>query len=212
MATHYDDEAQVDALKKWWKQNWLAIVAGLGIGLGAIFGWEGYKYLNDSRALTASAIFDDLRVAIERDDPMAARDMTEALARDHRTSPYATLAQMKMAEQAARTGELDAARDHLQWVMDHGGDDALKSVAVLRLARVEIQQGQLETALNRLARPPTGFEALYLELRGDVLLVQGERTRARVAYLDALAALEDGAPNRRFLQQKIDDLAEAAAS
>ena len=35
MATHYDDEAQVDAIKSWWKENWLALAGGLE-GVGAV--------------------------------------------------------------------------------------------------------------------------------------------------------------------------------
>ena len=31
-----NEDQQVEALKKWWQENWKALVAGLGLGVGAI--------------------------------------------------------------------------------------------------------------------------------------------------------------------------------
>lgn len=212
MATHYDDEAQVDALKKWWKENWLALAAGLGIGLGAIFGWEGYQVLQSGRAEGAAQRFGDFQAAVARDDAETADTLAATLTREFAGSPYAILAQLQMAEQAARAGELDRAQTALRWVLDEGKDDNLKAIASLRLARVEFQQGQLDAALSRVATAPSGFESLYAELRGDLRLAQGDRNAAHAAYTEALTALPPGAPNRTLLQQKIDDLAVAVDS
>ena len=30
--SHYEDEEQVEALKKWWQENWKALAAGLVLG------------------------------------------------------------------------------------------------------------------------------------------------------------------------------------
>jgi predicted negative regulator of RcsB-dependent stress response len=212
VATHYDDEAQVDALKKWWKENWLALAAGLGIGLGAIFGWEGYQSLRDGRAEGAAQLFGDFQGAVARDDAEAAGQLAETLTREFADSPYAILAQLKIAEQAVRAKAFDRAQRALQWVVEEGKDANLQAIAALRLARVEFQQGALDAALARITTAPEGFEALYAELRGDLRLAQGDREAALAAYSEALAALDAAAPNRPLLQQKIDDLAAAVRS
>ena len=78
--------------------------------------------------------------------------------------------------------------------------------------QADFERGQLEAALSRLSTQPQGFESLYLEMRGDVLLAQGDRSGAHDAYRDALAALDPAAPNRLLLQFKIDDLADVVQS
>ncbi|MFO7642581.1 MAG: tetratricopeptide repeat protein, partial [Candidatus Competibacteraceae bacterium] len=36
----YNDDERVDDLKKWWKDNGASIIAGIVLGLIAIFGWQ----------------------------------------------------------------------------------------------------------------------------------------------------------------------------
>lgn len=212
MATHYDDEAQFDALRKWWQDNWKALAAGLGIGLAAIFGWEGYQGSRESRALQASQIYDDLQRAREDGQAKEVNRMADTLAREFAASPYAALARLQQADLALTEGQLDAARAALLWAADNSDDAALTALANLRLARVDFERGQLDAALTRLNSTPPGFESLYLELRGDVLLAQGDRGGAQGAYREALAALDAAAPNRQLLQYKIDDLADVEQS
>jgi len=212
VATHYEDEAELDAFRKWWQDNWKALAAGLGIGLAAIFGWEGYQGSRESRALQASQIYDDLQTARSDGAVDEVSRMADTLAREFDGSPYAALAKLQQADLALDRGDLDAARGALAWVADNSGDAGLLALANLRLARVDFERGQLEAALSRLSTQPQGFESLYLEMRGDVLLAQGDRSGAHDAYRDALAALDPAAPNRLLLQFKIDDLADVVQS
>lgn len=213
MATHYDDEAQVDAIKRWWKENWLALAGGLGLGLGAIFGWQAYQSSGESKAERASQMYSDLRnaqAAASRTE--AVTEIRETLVRDFAKTPYAALAQMKWAAQSIDDERTDDARTALQWVTQNASDDGLKAMARLRLARVEVQAGNSDEALALLTPVPAGFESLYLELRGDVLLLKGDRDQARTAYDEALVAVAPDAPYRRDLQRKRDDLTEASNS
>ena len=41
MATHLDEEEELENLKRWFRENWVALAAGLVIGFGAIGGWQG---------------------------------------------------------------------------------------------------------------------------------------------------------------------------
>lgn len=212
MATHYDDEAQVDAIKSWWKENWLALAGGLGLGLGAIFGWQAYQQAGDSRAERASQMYSDLRNAQADARTEAVAEIRQTLVNDLAKTPYASLAQLHWAAQLVKEERPDEARTALDWVVQNSGDDGLKALARLRLARVDLQAGNVDAALAALSPVPNGFEGLYLELRGDALLQKGDRGNARSAYDEALAAVALNAPYRGELQRKRDDLNEASSS
>ena len=218
MATHYDDEAQVDAIKSWWKENWLALAGGLGLGLGAIFGWQAYQQAGDSRAERASQMYSDLRNAQADARSEAVAEIRQTLVNDLAKTPYASLAQLHWAAQLVKEERPDEARTALDWVVQNSGDDGLKALARLRLARVDLQAGNVDAALEKEGADvdavlvPNGFEGLYLELRGDALLQKGDRGNARSAYDEALAAVALNAPYRGELQRKRDDLNEASSS
>lgn len=209
MATHIDDEEQLENLKRWWRENWLALVVGLGIGFTAIGGWEGWKLYRESRATQASHLFGDFKSAIEAGDKAEMTSVAARLGDDFARSPYASAAFLAVAQQAAQDGEWEQAKTSLEWVKAHGSDQGLKLMASLRLARVLWQQGDTSAALAELDRDAGAFAPLYDELRGDIRITEGDRDGARQAYLRALAGLSEQASNRELLQTKLDDLAES---
>lgn len=210
MATHIDDEEQLELLKQWWRENWIALVAGLGIGVGAIGGWEGYQRWNNGRAETASQMYEDLKKAYTESRPEDAGKLLDGLMADYATTPYASVAALRAAQVSASAGELEQAAQRLAWVIEHADDAGLVQLAKLRRARVLFAQAQHDPALALLAGDAGSFGSLYEELRGDILLAKGDRAAARAAYEKALAAADDAAINRSLLEQKLDDLAVAA--
>lgn len=213
MTTHYDDEAQAERLKQWWSENWKALAAGLVIGLGAIFGWEGWQRHQVAQATQASRMYEDLKQALATANATEAQAIADRLVTDHASSPYASSAQLHLAAAAVKDGRLDEALQALAWVRNNGTDEGLRQVAVLREARVLWQQGKPDDALKMLERDGGEFAAMYAELKGDILLAKGERSAARAAYEQALdaEAQTDPAP-RGDLQRKLDDLADVVQS
>jgi predicted negative regulator of RcsB-dependent stress response len=211
VSTHYDEEAQVDELRRWWKDNWLPLVGGLVVGLIAIFGWEGFTRHRDARAAEASQIFDDMKKAIaasKYDDAVA---MADKLTQDFSGTPYASAASLKLAQGAIGAGKLDDAATRLQWVVAHGDDDGVKSLAKLRLARVQWQQGKPDDALKSLDGLDAAYASLASELKGDIKLAQGDRAAAYAAYQEALAKQSpESIAAKAGLQRKLDDLADVA--
>ena len=212
MATHYDDEAQVEDLKRWWKENWVALAAGLAIGLGAIVGWEQWKNYNERKAEQASQVYEDLKKAVADGKLDEAATMATRLEKEFGDTPYAANASLQLAARYVQENKLDEAATRLKWVADHAKDDGLKQLVKLRQARVLWQQGKADEALRQLDGLGEEFAGLADELRGDIKLSQGDRAAAREAYQKAMQAAADSAANRDGLQRKLDDLADVGQS
>jgi predicted negative regulator of RcsB-dependent stress response len=208
--SHYEDEAQVEQLRRWWRENWMALAGGLVLGLAGIFGWEAWQKARTAEAEHASKVFEDLkRVPLERTE--RADELWRHLSADFAGSPYAAQGALLMASRAAAREDWAGAQAKLEWARDHTGDPGLRKLAALRLARVLWQQQKADDALKLLdIADDDPFAALYLELRGDILFAKGDRDAARAAYEKALQ-LGPAAPGRDGLQRKLDDLGGAVA-
>lgn len=208
--SHYEDEAQVEQLRQWWRENWVALAGGLGLGLAGIFGWEKWQDLRTEKAEQASQIYEDLkRTPAEKVE--AAAEMGQRLVADFAGTPYAAQAALLLARRAGDREDWDTARTQLEWVVRHADDPGSKKVAKLRLARVLWHQGQADAALAQLEiADGDAFASLYQELRGDILVTQGDRAAARQAYQKALQ-LGPSPMHRDPLQRKLDDLGAGTA-
>ena len=75
---------------------------------------------------------------------------------------------------------------------------------------MKLAQGDADAALKLIDAVPKGdYAALGGEMRGDILAQLGRNDDARAAYQDALSHLDAQAPNRAFVQMKLDNLASA---
>lgn len=234
MTTHYEDEAQVEQLRRWWKENWMALALGLALGLGAIFGWQAFGANRDGHRQQAARLFGDLKKALTANKSDDAQAIGKKLVDDYTGTPYAASAQLSLAAAAVLANRLDEAQTRLQWVVEYessptvlgrlsralnlpvlsdGRDEALLPLARLRLARVLWQLGKNDDALAALdkgAADAGDYAALYDELRGDILLLRGDRGAAHKAYAAALAAAKGDAQLGAGLQDKLDAVADAA--
>ncbi len=205
----YDEDEQLARLHQWWLENWKALISGLAIGIAGIFGWNAWQSAAEERAEAASSLFSQFTTAVESDALSEAEGVRQALVENHGGSPYAVAASMRLAAARAGEGEYAAAAELLRWSRDNAEDDAMAELAGVRLARAEWAQGHAEEALSLLdAVDTTHYVAVAEELRGDILLSEGNRAEAHAAYERAFAASPQ--ENRELLQQKLDDLADVA--
>jgi predicted negative regulator of RcsB-dependent stress response len=208
--SHYEDEAQVEQLRRWWRENWMALAGGLLLGLAGIFGWEAWQKTRTAKAEHASKVLEDLkRVPLERTE--RADELWVHLSADFAGSPYAAQGALLMASRAAAREDWADAQAKLEWARDRSDDPGVRKLAALRLARVLWQQQKADDALRLLdIADDDPFAALYLELRGDILFAKGDRDAARAAYEKALQ-LGPAAAGRDGLQRKLDDVGGATA-
>ncbi|WP_099035658.1 YfgM family protein [Lacimicrobium alkaliphilum] len=199
MEEYSTEEQQVEAIKKFWKDNGTAIIFGAVIGLGGLWGW---RYYNDQRIASqeqASLQYEQAMAQLEKNE----YDKAKSFVSENPDNHYAALASFQLAKQAAEQGNLDEAAAQLKLAADKAGVDALASVAKVRLARVQIQQQAYEEALATLSSVEAqSFKSLVLELQGDVYVAQDKPDQARSAYSEALQ-LNAG---NNLLKMKLDNL------
>ena len=200
----YTDDERVEDLKKWWRDNGLSIIAGIVLGVAAIFGWRYWNTYRDTEAEQASLSYDAFIKAVEEPDNHQARQSGQALLAASPGSPYAALTALRLAKLAMDSGDSTTAIQQLQWVIDHTKLAELGDIARLRLARIWFATDQLSDAKKLLDTINTASLTTELEeLRGDIYLASNDTAKARAAYTAALAA---GSANR-ILQIKLDNLA-----
>lgn len=202
------EDEQLEALKKWWLENGLSIVAGVVIGIVAIFGWRGWQSHQRTIAEAASSLYTETIVNIRQGNTTRAREVANQLLAEYGSSGYATFAALLLARLDVDENNDQAALEQLQWVLDNADQEGLKHLARLRMARVHLAMHQPEKALEVLDVPSQGkFTAAYEELKGDIYVQLNQIDRARTSYQLALAESDSLAGNNNiYLQLKLDDI------
>lgn len=210
MDSYRTEEEQLEALKRWWKEHGRGALVGVVVALGLGFGWQFWQSQRHSATEDASAIYQQMLLALSGEDTQGAEPV-QALARrlkaSHPGTTYARFAALHLARLAVLAGEPEQAEVELRWVlsMARTGDD-LHQVATLRLARLLASRGDTDRALELLAAGSGDYEASYSIARGDIFLQLDREPEALAAYETALAALDSDAPVPRTLREKLQYL------
>lgn len=203
MSVYQTDDEQVEALKKWWKENGKSVIGGIVLGFAIIGGWQGWQGWQQSTGEEASMMFDTLRQAVRSGQTEKAIEDGKRLIGDHGGSAYASFAGLELARLAYQKGEKTAARGHLQWVADSAPDPSLQEVARLQLGHLLLDMGEHEALRALLGKTPlTAFVGEFAVLRGDLARAEGDTPGAQAAYQEALAV---GVDNEAMLRMKMVD-------
>lgn len=208
MVEIYDAHEQGEVVKKWLQENGSAIVMGLVIAFGGLFGFKWWQNWQETNRQAASTEYEVMGQLLASDQLDAAMANFQTLQDDHGKSPYASMAALQMARARMEVNQPDLAVSQLEYVVDNGYPKAMQVVARERLARVLLAQGKAEEALVTLdgAAEITGFEARYAEVRGDIMFELGRTDEAIAAYQESLEALEEGVGDRNKLVMKLESM------
>ena len=107
----YDSEKeQIEKIKKWWDVNGTAIIVGLVIGLGGIF---GFRYWESSKMLAgeaASANYEHLLVMSQAGASDEATAAADAIINNQPDTPYAKMAALLSAKLAVDDNDYATAK------------------------------------------------------------------------------------------------------
>jgi predicted negative regulator of RcsB-dependent stress response len=207
VAYDLQEQEQIDELKAWWKEYGnLVILAAIGCAL-VIAAYQGWRHYRHTQGVAAAALYEQLDQAERGGDRKKVRELATQIAGSYGSTPYAGLAALSAARASFESGDLADARSRLAWVVENAREDAVRDVARLRLAGVLLDEKNYAEALKLVdTRPAEAMTGLYADLKGDILLAQGNRAGARNAYQLALDKSEGGSPYRATIQLKLDSL------
>ncbi|MGZ5026445.1 MAG: YfgM family protein [Methylobacter sp.] len=216
----YDtEEEQVEALKRWWKENSTATIVGLVMGLVIILSWNYWQDHKKEQAAQASATYDQLLKTLDESKKESAAAATpgspaaleveklaERMKEQFKGTEYAAFSGLFEAKLKTQQGDLAAAKQILKAVAAEPNKQ-LSNIAKIRLVRLMLATGEYEQGLQVInsvdAKEAASYSANYDELVGDLYVALDRLDEARTSYQNAM---RNGQPSP-LLQFKIDDLA-----
>lgn len=208
---YLSDREQEEALRTWWRDNWRWILGGIALGVALLVGWFKWQDYREDRGEAAATQYDALRVAAEQRNLENAQKELDKLVADHGHSSYTQQGRLLVAKLQVDGGKIDAAVPLLREVIDKSKDDALSSIAKLRLGRVLVQQAKHDEAIALLDVDELGaFAAAAREIRGDANVAKGDQSAARAEYAAALA-VPDAKIDRALVELKLQEVGGTSA-
>ena len=200
------EEETVDQLKQWLRENGMAIVLGVVVGLSSIVGVRYWFNYQKTQAEEASIIYDRMANLLSAEQHVDVIQQGKDLIENYSGTSYAILGAFAMAKSSLATGNAEAARDQLAWALKEADDEAMQHIARIRLARLFFDAKDYTAAQTLITDiKPGAFGSLYDELRGDIFTMTDKPEQAREAYRLALVSAKDSS-RREFVQMKLDNL------
>lgn len=202
-----EEQEQLDQLKHFWQQYGNLITWGLIVVLGAIGVWNGYQFWQRKQSMQSAAMFEEVEKLVRMGDvPKAERafaDMRERFS----SAVYTQQAGLMLAKMSYETGKADVAKAALTWVAEHASDKGYASLAHLRLSGILVDAKAYDDALKLLnSAVVSEFSALAADRRGDIYVLQGKKSEAKVEYQKAFGLFDERTSYRRMVGIKLGAL------
>ncbi len=201
-----EEQEQLDKLKAFWKQFGTLISTALILVFGSIAAYNGYQWWQRSQSTQAAAMYDEVeRAALSGDPAKISRAFADMKERFGGTT-YAAQAGLLSAKQLYDKGNAEQAKTALQWVASSAADESYRAIAKLRLASILFEGKAYDEAFKLTEGLPAEFDALAADRQGDILLAQGKRDAAKVAFEKAHKGLDERNEYRRLIEVKLNAL------
>ena len=206
MAYDLEEQEQLDEFKAWWKQNGkmlTSLLVAVLVGYAAFQGWHFYQ---NKQSVEASTQYQELLVVDEKDLKII-QAKSAMLMESFSGTPYAGRAALFAAKANYQANEVKSAKAQLDWAIKNAKETSVSALSSLQLANILAEEKDFEGALKLLnASHDAGFDGLFADLKGDVLVSLGKNVEAKEAYQQALTKLEPKGKFRALTQQKLESL------
>ena len=212
MPLDLEEQEQLDQFKAFWQKYRNLITGGVTVALFAYASYSGYQWWRNSQALEASKLYETMISAIAKGDKDQTLRAADDLQKDYGRTPYAPMSSLIAARIASDAGDSAKALDYLRWAAKNSSNDGYLALAKMRLVSQLIEQGTekdfAEADQILKDKPVAGYDALWLERRGDWYLAQKNNAQAKVSYQEAWKKLDQAKEfpeeARRLLKVKLD--------
>lgn len=208
MALDLEEQDQLDALKSWWKANGNKVLIIAGLVIAGVVGYQGWKQYQAKQSAEASARFMELGDASPT-DVKTIQSISAEIIEKYPSTPYAARAALLAAKANYAAKDLDSAVSQTEWAYKNATEQSVRSLAQLQLAGLMFEQKKYDDALKLVnEKHEASFDALFADLKGDILVAQGNKAEAKSAYEDAVKKFEFGSRYARYTQHKLEALGE----
>jgi predicted negative regulator of RcsB-dependent stress response len=202
----YDsEEAQVEALKAWWKENQRSVIIGAILGIAIVSGWTYWQDYKHAQADQASGLYQQLLSFANSGKNDSAEKVSEQITKQYSSTAYANYAPLMQAKLKVANGDLAGAKAILEAQLKKS-DVVLQNVARIELVRLMLATGEYEKGLQIISEADLAktksFNSSYEELTGDLYVALDRLGEARTSYKNAL---NEGSSSP-LLQMKLDDI------
>ncbi|MFN5445570.1 MAG: YfgM family protein, partial [bacterium] len=164
MAYDHEEQEQLATLKAWWNNYGNLVTWLVTAVLVAFAAWSGWKYYQRDQTSKGAMLYEEIVKAAEAKDQTklarAAQDIKEKFG----STPYAQMGLLTAAKAAFDANDVKSAKDHLQWIVDHGRTDEFKAIARIRLAGLLLDEKAYDEGLKLLSGEfPEQFAALVAD-------------------------------------------------
>ncbi|WP_424191800.1 YfgM family protein [Ampullimonas aquatilis] len=211
MSYDHQEQEQIDAIKIWWNKHGNLVMSAVTAVLLAFAAYNGWLWYQRSQTQQASLLYEELERGVSAKDNARVVRVATDLAEKYGSTPYADMGGVLAAKALSEAGDTANAKSRLQWVAEHGKDEAYQYIAKLRLAGMLADEKAYDEALKQVSgKAPAAYEALFADRMGDILLLQGKKSEAKAAYDQALLKVldrEEAAGFISLVEQKLQILA-----
>nr|WP_221188481.1 tetratricopeptide repeat protein [Halomonas cerina] len=206
------EEEQLEAIKRWWKENGTSLIVGVVIAAAGVFGWKTWQDYQAGQAEAASMRYQQLlslsgQETLDEAARQRADDLVSEITASHGDTLYADLASLLDARLAVDHDDPAAARQALEAVIEDSPRPYLQGLARLRLARLQVAADQPEAALASLeGEIPAALAAQRANTRGDAYQALGQLDRARDAWREAQSLSQQSGRPLYGVELKLDNL------
>ena len=198
------EEQQFEEAKNWFKENSTPILLAIFVFATASFGWNFWKNHQAESAIQASISYQATIEAYEQDpvknQPLVAKFLEEA-----KGTNYAIFMQLEEAKNAVAKGDFSAAKSQLQAALNEVKDPSLQSIIRFRLAAVDFQLKEFDSALANLEQiKDQAWGARKQLFIADLLVAKGDKEAAKSAYEQIKAKMSG--QERELIELKINNL------
>jgi predicted negative regulator of RcsB-dependent stress response len=206
MAYDLEEQEQLDELKAWWKAYGKMISNGLLALLVLYAAFQGWKHYQTKQSVDASTEYQALQV-IDAKDIKAIQSKAAVIMDKYSATPYAGRAALFVAKTNYSANDIKSAKAQLEWTIKNAKESSVSAIASLQLANILAEEKDYQAALKLLEAPhDAGFDGLFSDLKGDVLVGLGKNDEAKAAYQHALTKLDAQGKYHTLTQQKLEAL------
>jgi len=206
MAVDIDDNEQNEKLRDIWTNYKNFILIGLGFLLALYFGFTFLANQETKRNEVASQLYQEILIEkIENLENIQLK--TNSLKKDHLATPYAGRASLHLGQLFAKSNKYEESINELKWASDKAKEVSIQSLARYTLALTYIATKDYKNAkIAAESIASNGFNALKMDLMGDIYLLEGNVDKAKEAFTTALEFYNDKNEIAQVIQTKIDAL------